>query len=65
MEQVSADAVEKGQFDMVFDTVSSADSRDIQANYEQQIHALNPPAVKSWAPKGLVSEGRGAIHGAE
>ena len=46
-----------GKFDMVFDTVSSADSRDKAANYESQIRSSEPPIIKvahgSQAEKGV------------
>lgn len=33
-EQLDVEAAERGAYDMVFDTVSSSDSRDKKANYE-------------------------------
>ena len=39
-------ATKDGKFDMVFDTVSSADSRDKAANYESQIRSSEPPIIK-------------------
>jgi len=51
MEQLAEEAAANGHFDMVFDTVSSADSRDMKANYEAQIRSLRPPVVKIWSRK--------------
>ena len=48
MEQIDAEAAEKGAYDMVFDTVSSADSRDKKADYEGQIRSRSPPVIKKW-----------------
>lgn len=47
MEQVSAVTAEHGKFDIVFDTVSSADSRDKAADYERRIRSRKPPVVKA------------------
>ena len=51
MEQLSEQAATNGMYDMVFDCVSSADSRDIKANYQQQITSLSPAVVKTWVKK--------------
>ena len=48
IEQLKALVRQHGMFDMVFDTVSSADSRDRSAAYEAKIRSCaDPPLVKT------------------